>query len=94
MQNVFERCQFIFENCKQTAEKCKQNLHLPNTFWLYQHGVKNAYCQSYSHLNYQILYIVLVLQLFKIAKFQMKKYPVIVANNIKDTFLTNLDQTE
>ena len=33
----------------------KINLGVPNTFWLYQHGVKNAYFQSYGHLKQQIL---------------------------------------
>ena len=29
----------------------KINGGLQNTFWLYQHGVRNAYFQSYSHLK-------------------------------------------
>ena len=33
----------------------KINVGAQNTFWLYQHGVRNAYFQSYSHLKQQIL---------------------------------------
>ena len=33
----------------------KINGGLQNTFWLYQHGVRNAYFQSYGHMNWQTL---------------------------------------
>ena len=33
----------------------KKNCHISNTFWLYQHGVRNAHRQSYSHLKSEIL---------------------------------------
>ena len=44
----------LFKNCKQTAEKCKKikieiNYHLSNVVWIYQHGVKYAPLQCYSH---------------------------------------------
>ena len=31
------------------------NCHISNTFWLYQHGVKNAPWQSYSHFFWEIV---------------------------------------
>ena len=33
----------------------KINFQLPNIFWLYQHRVRNAYFQSYSQNEFQIL---------------------------------------
>ena len=45
--------------CLQFSAAClqffKKNFHLPNTFWLYQHMVRNAYFQSYSENKFQIL---------------------------------------
>ena len=39
---------YIIISCLFTIFKI--NVHLPNTFWLYQHGVKNVPFQFYSHL--------------------------------------------
>ena len=35
--------------------KIEKNCHLSNAFWLYQHRIRNAYFQSYSHLKSKIL---------------------------------------
>ena len=40
-----------FWKLKTNSWKMKINGGLQNTFWLYQHGVRNAYFQSYSHLK-------------------------------------------
>ena len=62
----------FLKHCNQTAEnvnkfsKIERKCHLSNPFWLYQHRVRNAYFQSYSHLNLQLLiWVTLYLHFFK-----------------------------
>ena len=40
---------------KQLKTENKLTLHLPKTFWLFLHRVRNAYFQSYSQKKFQIL---------------------------------------
>ena len=56
---------FIFVSCLFTIFKI--NIHLQNTFWSYQHGVKYAYFHSYTHLNCSRI---------DFAQFEVKKFAI------------------
>ena len=60
--SIFENL-FTFFSCLFTILKKKKNYRLSNTFWLNQHGVLNAFFQSYSHLKSEtLIWVTLYLQ--------------------------------
>ena len=50
---VWEVKSFLFFSCLFTI--FQKNFHLPNTFWLQQHMVRNAYFEIYRQKKFQIL---------------------------------------